>query len=81
MQQLSKAWDKAVLIKELEKHGIALAEPAAEALLETVCDWANQSLVLEGGIKAAVALPLLNLAKPLIKQQIDKINPEDGDGK
>lgn len=81
MQQLTKAWDKAVLIKELEKHGIELAEPVAEALLETICDWASQSLVLEGGVKAAVGLPLIQLAKPLIKTQIDKINPADGDGK
>ena len=78
---LAKAWDKNALIEALKHQGMELAEPAAEKLLETIVAWSQASLQLSGGIPAAVGLPLLALAQPLIKQAIDKIDPNDGDGK
>ena len=78
---LVKAWDRAALLEALKHQGIELLEPAAEKLLETMIDWTEQSAKLSGGVTAAVALPLLALAKPMIQQAIDKIDPNDGDGK
>lgn len=78
---LSKAWDKAALIDHLKHQGIELLEPAAEKLVETMLAWTEESVKISGGVTAAVALPLIALARPMIKEVVDKIDPNDGDGK
>lgn len=75
---LVKAWDKSALIEDLKTKGLPVAETAVEAVLQSVMDWTKASLLLEGGLYAGVGLPLLAVAEPLIKSEVDKIDGQPG---
>lgn len=66
---LPQAWDKAALVAELKRVGIADAEKLAQDVLDTVLDWSVASCALE-----AQTNPLYLIASnllPEIKKQVD----------
>lgn len=72
--ELLVKWDKAALLEALKAEGLPMLEDGAEKVLKVVSEWTEKSLVLEGGLLGAIALPVLAIAKPMIQEQIDKID-------
>lgn len=75
---LTKAWDIAALKEDLVKAGLPDVELLAEKILKSSFEWTRQSLTLEGGLKAAVGLPLLAVGEPMVKELVDKIDGQPG---
>lgn len=76
--ELVKSWDKVALVEGLKAEGLPVAEAAAEAVLKVVLEWTEKSLAIDGGLTAAVGLPLLAVAKPMIQGVVDKIDGQPG---
>lgn len=76
--ELQKAWDKAAIADGLKQQGLPIAEEAVEKVLAVVYEWTEKSLAIQGGLQAAVGLPLLAVAKPLIQGAVDKIDGQPG---
>jgi hypothetical protein len=76
--QLEKAWDLAALKEDLVKAGLPEVEMLAEKIVKSSFEWTRQSLALEGGLKAAVGLPLLAFGEPMVQQLVDKIDGQPG---
>lgn len=71
---MDKPWDWSNLADRLKANGIVLAEKELKDLTNNVLDWTSESLALQGGVVATIAVPAIALAKPYIIQLEDKID-------
>jgi hypothetical protein len=75
---MTKAWDWQDLINRLKANGLVIAEKEVKDITNNVLDWTSESLALEGGVVATIAVPAIQLAKPYILQLEDKIDGVSG---
>lgn len=76
--EIVKSWDKNALLEGLKAQGLPVAEEAVEKVLGVVFEWTEKSLVLDGGMAAAIGLPILMAGKPMLLAQVDKIDGQPG---
>ena len=74
--EMEKAYDTKVLVEELKKKGIELAEDAARDLFVTVKDWYVASAKKSESDLDDVGLAVLPVIETLAMKYIDKIDGE-----
>lgn len=69
------AYEIKTLAEDLKVVGLEMAEDTLLKALEVIANWANaEALKAEKGFVDVAVMALVPLAKPLIAQQIDKID-------
>lgn len=68
------AYDVQKLIDAAKPHGLELAEDAAKKLVEVVFDWVAESAAQSENKFDDVIAPLIPVLKPVIMEQLDKID-------
>lgn len=63
---MTKPFDLADLVVRLKANGLDMVEKEAKDATSAILDWVQDSLLLQGGIAAAVAVPAVALVKPLL---------------
>lgn len=71
---VTKPWDKAALLAELKAQGLPALEKDLEMIVKVMYEWAEKSLLLQGGLYASFGLPALGMARPYLDAAVNKID-------
>ena len=71
---MEKAFDLADLVVRLKGHGLPVAEELAKAVVASVLDWTNESVLLTPNKFDDFAAAVIPLIKPLIMKELEKID-------
>lgn len=76
---MQQPFDKAVLVEKLKAQGLPVAEEAVEAIVDAVLGWTEESLIIHPNVLVkAIGVPAVQMLKPIIKEQVDKIDGQPG---
>lgn len=78
MSDVKKAYDFKLLAEKLKGQGLALAEDAAEKAFDATIEWLEESAKLSATPYDDMALILVPQIKKIAKEQIDKIDGQEG---
>lgn len=76
---MEKAFDFKDLTEKLKDQGLPMLEDSAEKIANCVFDWLDESVLLKGGLVAALAGPALKAIRELLQDQIDNIDKTDNE--
>lgn len=65
------------LVVELKKEGIEVAEEGAKGIARAVISWLELECVASNNVFVKMVSLVLEKAKPLIMELLEKINPND----
>lgn len=71
---MEKPFDVKALGEKLKAKGLPALESGAELVAEAVFEWTEESIALHPNPYVKFALPVIGAIKPMIKEQIDKID-------
>lgn len=78
---MEKAFDLKALEEKLKASGLPVVESLAESVASAVLEWVKESAMLEvasGKALFALVPPVVEAIKPVIKEQLDKIDGQAG---
>jgi hypothetical protein len=75
---MTKAFDVQDLLLKLKSKGLNVAEEAAKDVVESVLDWAGESVVLTENKFDDMVIPFIPQLKAAALAEIDKIDGEVG---
>lgn len=75
---VAKAYDAKELVKELKARGLDVAEEAAKSAAEAVLSWVEKSAVVSENKFDDLLIPVMQVAKPHVMEQLDKIDGKVG---
>lgn len=75
---MTKPFELSALAEKLKSQGLPIAEELCEKIAEAVLEWTEESLVIHPNPYVKFAIPVLGAVKPLLKNQIDKIDGKEG---
>lgn len=75
---METAFDIKALAEKLKSKGLDVAEDGVKILEESLVEWINESVLITPSKIDDIAIPVLMALKPLLDQQIDKIDGKVG---
>ena len=75
---MEKAYDLKLLLEELKKLGLDVAEDTAEDLFKLIMKWLKDSAVKSATPYDDIALVIIPKLEELVLAQIDKIDGKEG---